>query len=226
MSRKLKNSCRVSLGILIALNLAFVTGCGDSGGGSQAAGGVAVVDMDAVAKDLGRDIAIAQELQQYERSLDADLRGRQANYEQIIKEEELKLGVKPSDEDKGKFALLQQKVGMEFRQRVQQASNDLQARRGELIRKFREDISPTALKVAESRGMTVVMIKHEGILDNAKSADITEDVVKALKVAGYASSGSASSSPSPATPGAGGDNPPASAAPSAPPASPAAPATP
>lgn len=223
MSRMLMNSCRVTLGILVALNLAFVTGCGDSGGGSQAAGGVAVVDMDAVAKDLGRDIAIAQELQQYERSLDADLRGKQADYERIIKEEEIKLGVKPSDEDKAKFAQLQQRVGMDFRQRMQKAGNDLQERRGELIRKFREDISPTALKVADSRGLTVVMIKHEGILDFAKTADITEDVVKALRVAGYSSQGSASSSPSPATPGAGGDLP---SAPSAPPASPVAPAAP
>lgn len=206
MSRMLMKSCRLTLGILVATNLLLLAGCGDSGGGVQS-GGVAVVDMDKVAADMGRDISIAQELQQYERSLDADLRGKQANYEQLIKEEEIKLGVKPTDDDKLKFAQLQQRVNMEFRQRLQQASNELQTRRSELIRKFRDEVSPTAMKVAESRGLSVVMIKHEGILDHAKSADITEDVIKALKVAGYSSSGAAPSATSdapPYVPGAGG----------------------
>jgi Skp family chaperone for outer membrane proteins len=60
----------------------------------------------------------------------------------------------------------------------QQAQQDLQKHRAELVAQFRDEIRPIARRVAQSRGLSVIVTKNDSVLyDFAPSADITEAVL-------------------------------------------------
>ncbi|MCE9590797.1 MAG: OmpH family outer membrane protein [Planctomycetes bacterium] len=173
----------------MALGLAAFAGCGDggsrSGGGSGPTGSVAILDLDRVAKELGRDVAIMQTLQQEEKSLNTQLDTLKNNYIKVIEEEVAKVTKEtktPSDEQKTKLDQTRQFVASEFEKKVNEAKSHMQSRRSELIIQFRTEVRPIALRIAESRGMTVVItLPNDWVLEHSNSSDITADVINELK---------------------------------------------
>ncbi|HEX6962563.1 MAG TPA: OmpH family outer membrane protein, partial [Lacipirellula sp.] len=63
----------------------------------------------------------------------------------------------------------------------QQAELDLQRHRVQLIAQFREEIKPAARRVAQARGLSVIVTKNDSFLyDFSQSVDITDAVVADL----------------------------------------------
>jgi len=157
-------------------------------------GGAAVIDLDAVAKRLGRDTAIIAELKDFGAPLRDQLAASQKDYQEQIDHLKTSLGAKPSEADKQKLADLARTLNQQFQQKQQQAQQEVGAKKAALISRFREEVKPVALKIATGKGLGIVQLKSDlTILANEPSLDITDEVVAELSSTAKASSSPASS---------------------------------
>ncbi|MEI6278319.1 MAG: OmpH family outer membrane protein [Verrucomicrobiae bacterium] len=164
---------------LILLSVTLV-GC-DHTPFTSAKGGVALVDLDDVAKRLGRDVAIVQELKDAIVPLKDQLTAAQKELQAQFDRTKDSIGVKPSDTESQKLADLGNNLNLQLQQKQQQAQQDLNAKRAALVTRFREEIKPVALKIASGKGLGVVLVKSEMVvLGNEHGLDITDEVVAEL----------------------------------------------
>lgn len=164
---------------LLLLSIALV-GCDRSPFGSPK-GGVALVDLDDVAKRLGRDVAIVQELKDASGPLKDQLTATQKDLQTQFDRTKDAIGSKPSDTDSQKLADLGSNLNLQLQQKQQQAQQELNAKRAALVTRFREEIKPVALKIASSKGLGVVLVKSEMVvLGSQPGLDITDEVVAEL----------------------------------------------
>ena len=148
---------------------------------TPAQGGVALIDLDAVAKRLGRDAAILAELKEAGAPLRDQLSASQKDFQEQIDRLKASLGAKPSEAGNQKLAELARTLNQQFQQKQQQAQQDMNAKKAALISRFREEIKPVALKVATGKGLGIVQLKSDlTILANEPALDITDEVVAEL----------------------------------------------
>ena len=161
---------------------------------SPAKGGAAVIDLDAVAKRLGRDVAILAELKEAGAPLRDQLAASQKDYQEQIDRLKTSLGAKPSEADKQKLADLARSLNQQFQQKQQQAQQDMSTKQAALISRFREEVKPVALKIATGKGLGIVQLKNDlTILASEPALDITDEVVAELSHAAKATSSPAPS---------------------------------
>ena len=158
------------------------------GQGGQGLSGVAVVDLDEVARRLGSDVAMVQAIRESQTSLSQQLQSLQTSlkqqYEQKKQEFDGRQGQAkrdPATETKQLQALGRQ-ITVQLNQARRNAGNQINAHRQQLIQRFREEVKPVAQRVAFERGLGVVVTKNESVLlafDDAH--DITAAVVEKLQ---------------------------------------------
>ena len=86
-------------------------------------------------------------------------------------------------------------LGKQLRRTQREAQKDLDAYRNKLIRQFQDQVKPVAQAIAKRRGMLIVMPKNDTLLLTFDpAADITDQVVEAMK----AKTSGAPGSPAPA----------------------------
>jgi Skp family chaperone for outer membrane proteins len=155
-----------------------LTGCDQA---SKTKGGVALIDLDAVAKRLGRDVAIIQELKDAGGPLSNQLTATQKEYQAEFERSKEALGTKPSDADAQKLAELGNNLNLQLQQKQQQAQQELNTKRAALVTRFREELKPVAMKIASAKGLGTVLVKSDiVVLGNEPDLDITDDVVAEL----------------------------------------------
>jgi Skp family chaperone for outer membrane proteins len=170
---------------LIALLGFTLAGCDPFSSGK---GGVALLDLDAAAKRLGRDVEIVQELKDAGDPLGNQLAAAQKEYQADFEKFKESIGSRPSDADSQKLAELGNKLNLQLQQKQQQAQQDLNTKRVALVNRFREEIKPVALKIASSKGLGAVLLKSDVVvLCNEPGLDITDEVVAELIRTGAAS---------------------------------------
>ena len=156
-------------------------GCGWFGG-SQPSGGVAVVDLDEVARQVGADSEIVQAVQAREASLNSQLKVMKANYVQQLKERKSLYGEQPNEEQSKQLDSITRQVNLNLVTAQQKATSHLSSHRGELIMKFREQVGPVAQQIANERGLAIVVPKNDGwLLAVDENVDITNEVAESLK---------------------------------------------
>ena len=167
-------------------------------------GGVAVVDLDRVAKELGRDVVMANDLKASQSSLLNELAAIQKSANEELQKRKSELGEDAPAEELQK---LQQTAGatqLQFNQLQKQADAKLIQRRNFLIASFREQARPIVYEVAKEHGAHAV-VTETVLYTFDDTIDITNAVIAKMR-----------SMPAPATPAP-------AAAPVAPAASPAPP---
>ena len=179
---------------LILLSITLV-GC-DRAPFSGAKGGAAFIDLDDVAKRLGRDVAIVQELKDAGGPLGDQLTAAQKEYQAQFDRSKDSIGSKPSDADAQKLAELARNLNGQLQQKQQQAQQELNAKRASLVTRFREEVKPVALKIASRKGLGAVLLKSEAVvLGSEPGLDITDEVVAEM-----IRTGSSTPSPTPSKP--------------------------
>ena len=164
---------------------------------APAKGGAAILDLDAAAKRLGRDVAILAELKEAGAPIRDQLAASQKDYQAQIDRLKASHGAKPSEADNQKLAELTRTLSQQFQQQQQQAQQELNAKRAALINRFREEVKPVALKIATAKGLGIVQLKNDlTILTSEPDLDITDEVVAELTRSAAAPS-SPSSNPNP-----------------------------
>lgn len=150
---------------------------------------IAVVDMDAVAKALGRDVDMRNKMESENKKLLQQVRDLAQKLKGQLDAEKKKLGDNPSQQDRAKLA----RMGLEAQVRVQQGANSARQQaaelRAKLMREFQQDVRPVAAAIGKKRGVKAV-VTTGFVLWYEPEVDITSEVIAAMK-AHKSASGSA-----------------------------------
>lgn len=176
---------RVYVFMLLFCGIGITAGCNRSGGtaasASNANRGVAVIDLDEVAKRLGRDVVMQESLQQAAGTLNQQFAAIQASYESKFEETKSEVGEAPTDEQAQQLNALGQQLNLRLNQTRQVAQTKLSQHRLQLINLFREEVKPIARQVAKERGLDVVVSKNDTVIFAfTPAADITEQVIERM----------------------------------------------
>ena len=163
----------------------WLTGCGMQFGGSSASstrGGLAVVDLDKVAAETGKNIQMKEVFQLQENSVKQQLAQAQFSLNSQLDTKNKEFGETPTEEQQKELAQFRYKANTAFGNLQNQAGTKLNQYRQDQIAKFRTEIKPIAQEIALKRGLSVVIPKNDGLLLAVDpGVDITEDVIKAYR---------------------------------------------
>lgn len=165
------------------LGLGMGTGCNRPAGvGEQhGSGAVAVIDLDAIAQRLGSDKQIVESIATRQTSLSQQLVDLAKSYNAQIAEKQKTLAETTPEQTEVTVASWQKQANANLNKVKQQAEADLQRHQAHLIAQFREQIKPAARRVAQKRGLSVIVTKNDNILyDFSPKSDITDEVIADL----------------------------------------------
>ena len=150
---------------------------------------VAVLDLGAVAKALGRDEVFKEQMESARQQLRQQLEEFSSGLQGQLREEQSKLGEAPTPEQQQE---LRQKLVQAQRQ-VQQSQILARQKAAEfqtgLALQFRNEVQPLAAEVARSKGASTVLLSNT-LMWFEPAVDITGEVIDKLRAAG-SSAGSA-----------------------------------
>jgi len=181
--RKLSMRAFTLLAFIACLVAAMAAGCNRQPSVAEKSniGAVAVIDLDAIAQRLGSDKQIAESISKRQSSLSQQLVELAKSYSQQIAERQKTLAEAPPEESKVTLANWQQQASASLNKVKQQAELDLQNHRARLVAQFRDEIKPAARRVAQARGLSVIVTKNDGVLyDFSPAVNITDAVVAEL----------------------------------------------
>ncbi len=170
---------------------------------TRAKGGVAVVDLDRVAKELGRDVQMTNELKANQNNVATQLAALEKSAIEKLNEMKADLGVDPAEEKKVEFAKIAQGTQIEFNNIQKKAVAVLGQHRDTLVAAFRTEARPATDKVAKSHGACAVMTRNDAFLfsfDN--TIDITDEVVAEMRANPAKPATPSAAAPAPAAPAA------------------------
>ncbi|HLJ12493.1 MAG TPA: OmpH family outer membrane protein [Planctomycetaceae bacterium] len=179
----------ISVLVLVFLWVPF-SGCGkfQEKSVAKAVGGVGVVDLDVVAKRIGRDIEMQKAVQDEMDSLNGKLATLQTSLNRIYEEKRDKLGESPTEEQLKDLQAWQDRTSAQLLESRRKAEVDLSNYRQSLIERFREQAKPVLREVADARGLSIVVPKNNGLLLSIDPAvEITDEVAKRMPAAPTAS---------------------------------------
>ena len=165
--------------------LTFLAGCEPQGSGRAA---VAIIDLDAVARALGRDDVIAQQINQANQQLAGQLGQVATNLQQQVqsrRDEYEVIGDEAEQELQERTAAANQRL-----QQTQQLAQQRSAQfRQAVINAFRNEVSPYAQEIAAERGAVAVVTVATPMLWFDPEVDITDEVIAEMRRAGLERSG-------------------------------------
>ncbi len=152
------------------------------GCGKEQPTGVAIVDLDEVAKRLGRDQTIVDTVKDRQEDLNKQLINIKAQLERKYAEEKEKIGDNPTEEDKAKLRAINTQLATILKQGKVQADTIFRNEQLKLLVRFREEIKPIAKEIAAEHGFGIVIPKDQNMLLASDPAiDITEQVIAKMK---------------------------------------------
>jgi len=179
-------SVRTTIFAMAALLLAASVGCNKTETAQAPGGGVAVIDLDEVARRLGRDLTMTESLKAREGSLTQQLSTVQANYTKQLTDKKDAFGAELTEDQTRALLQMQQQANLQLNQVKQKAVANLTQHKTQLIAQFRDEVKPIAQAAAKARGYSVVATKNDAVVFTYDSAhDITDDVVAEMSKAGY-----------------------------------------
>lgn len=166
---------------LLVGSMLFFSGCDQANSQVQPpAGRVAIIDLDKIAKAVGKDTEISEEIR----------RGEQERLEQIKKMREdlteqvdslrAQISEDASEKQRRRVAQAMVNANRQMSDAVNYSKQATQRARIQLIGQFRRIVEPLARQVAKERGMSIVMVKQPGIIFYDPETDISNSVIDAL----------------------------------------------
>ena len=151
-----------------------------SGNASQA-GGVAILDLDEVAKRFGCDKQMSTSIQQREVSLNQQLAAIKSSYEKQIAEKQQEFGATPTEEQEKLLTDIRRKAVASLNKVRQQAKSNLSQHGSLLIQGFRKEVKPIARQIAREKGLSIIVTRNDSVIfDYDTTVDITEGVIEKL----------------------------------------------
>jgi len=145
---------------------------------------ILVVDLDAVARSLGRMDQINAQITQANRTLLAQRAQIQSDLQKQVNEKQKTMGDKPTDEQKKELTMLVAAANQRMRAIDNEVNIKSRRVRAALITQFREQAKPVAGRLAAERGAGLVMTTTDQMLWADPEADITDEVAEAMRADG------------------------------------------
>jgi Skp family chaperone for outer membrane proteins len=169
--------------VLTCASLGF-TGCGQMGWSpsSSQRGGIAVVDLDKVAAETGRNRELAQSIQLAGDSLNQQLAKTVESAKEQLEAKKKGYGEELTESEQKELSQWTVSANNQLTQIQSQARQKYEQFKQQQIAQFRQDVKPIAQEVAAKRGLSVVVPKNEGLLLAVDPGiDITDDVIKVMR---------------------------------------------
>ncbi len=163
----------------------LATGCYQSPNlGSQAPtadAGIAIIDLDEIARQLGSDKQIVSAIKQRQAALNTKLTELAQSYSDELNKQKEAIEAKSQD-SAVQLASYQQQVNQSFSTAKAQAQQNLSQHRSQLVQQFKDAVRPAARRVAERRGFNVIVTKQDSLLyEYDADHDITDEVIQVLR---------------------------------------------
>ena len=148
-------------------------------------GGVAILDIDEVARALGVNDEVRVKILTLNNQLSEDLAKTQASLQNQMSGVEQAAGDNPSEEQRRQLLATNQQLNAEFNRLKAQAQQTLTQERSRLIAEFRIQIEPIALEAAKEKGLDVVLTKvSPPVFTYTNQVDITQMTIDKAVEAG------------------------------------------
>ncbi|MEW5854463.1 MAG: OmpH family outer membrane protein [Myxococcota bacterium] len=144
-------------------------------------GAVAVVDLERVAKELGRDQTMLKELQGAEQTLQGQLGQLRDQFSAQIQQAIDAAGKSPTPEQQARITAMRGEAQKRLDQEVERARSLGQAKRQDVTFRFHTEVKPVVRRVAMARGAGVVLTRNDGVFDVDPTSDITDDVIAEMR---------------------------------------------
>lgn len=174
---------RSAITTVVAVVAAFGVGLTWSFFTGSSHGSVAIVDLDEVARRIGRDKEMVESVQTQASALNSQLIKiqNQANQELSKFRAGLNEDQQVTNEEAQQYVRVQRSAQVKLSQIQQQAKVGLNQHRQQLVSQFRKDAQPIAAKIAKERGFDSVITRNDTVVFSFDEAvDITDDVVKLM----------------------------------------------
>lgn len=142
-----------------------------------------LVDLDVVARELGRDATMKKEIETTEQQLRAQLEAVAADLQQQVKDAQDKLTAQSSDAEKAQAQNVAIQAQQALRNQQLAAQQKANEARTQLIEAFRGEVKRAAEPIARARGARMVRLMSADVLWFDPAVDVTHDVVAALQKA-------------------------------------------
>lgn len=167
--------------LIIILAILSISGCKPLNLSNQ----VAVVDLNLVAKTLGRDDLIIKNVKSANDNLNQQLEKIAGDLRKQLDKEKSKLGGKPSKEEEQQFIQLVQKANNQLNQTKHVATQKSQQLQNSLITEFRNEVSKVSGKIAQKNGYLTVFAINDSLLWADATIDITSEVIREMRYGVY-----------------------------------------
>jgi len=173
--------------LFLVLTLTLLSGCNTSDTSTLAKQPL-LVDLNVIARALGRDKEINTKLEEARTSLNTQLKQISSSLETQLKEKKSEL----DESNKGKKEEAIAASNQELQQLAVQAQLQLKQKqnlaeqkatvfRAQLVNAFRQEVAKVAQQVAEKRGAITVLTVNADYLWYASSIDITDEVIGIMR---------------------------------------------
>jgi Outer membrane protein (OmpH-like) len=144
-------------------------------------GPVAVIDLDAVAQNLGKDKRILQMIEQRHLTLNEQVLATQQSLIQQLNQKKLEFG-DVSDEEAKELAQLHTQANTILASTRTQAQSNLTNFQLDVVKRFRADVKPIAMELATKKGCRVVLSKNDSVVFAFdETIDLTNEVTLAMQ---------------------------------------------
>ncbi|MBW3538961.1 MAG: OmpH family outer membrane protein [Planctomycetes bacterium] len=143
-------------------------------------GGVAVIDLDAVLKRLGREPELNEQLELKRKLVNDGVAQLQKQLVEEFLAKQKEIGENPTDEQKRELATMYQRFQSQEFDAKRKAQQEVAEYRNTLVQKFREEVKPVAREAAAAKGLSVVLTKIDIVYVHDPAVDITDEVVGRL----------------------------------------------
>jgi Skp family chaperone for outer membrane proteins len=161
----------------VALAALAIAACDRLPGGPS----TVVVDLAAVAKATGQDVAMQKQMEDGRNELTAQLQEVAANLEKELNEQRDNLGESPTDAEQQS---LQQKITeaqQQYSQSQAAAQQQVQQFEAGLVLQYRESLQPIVREIAKAHGASVVRLTDTSLIWFDPEVDITAEVIAAVR---------------------------------------------
>jgi len=144
-------------------------------------GRVAVLDIQRVAKETGYEHQISYQLDELRNNLQNQLTGAQAKLNSQLSDKQTEIGKKPSKDQLKELNQMFTVAKTQLQKAQQQAQGIFQKERSHLANQLLDSVRPYAKRVANKRGLDVVVLKNDLLVfDFSPDTDITNEVIAAV----------------------------------------------